>query len=244
MKGALYLTDAYRKEFDSSVSSHVPGGVILEETGFYPTGGGQPSDRGQLVSAEGRPWPVASVEKSEQGIVHRIEGELPPVGTKVHGVLDWDLRYSHMRYHTCLHILSGVVFHRFGSVITGNQIYPDKARMDLSLPEFTPQVADEIIAEVNRVVERNLPVEVRSISRAAADQDPNLVRVSRNLMPDVSEVRLIDIVGFDVQADGGTHVRSTSEVGQVRLLKTENKGSKNKRLYVVAEPPALGGSPP
>lgn len=242
MTTALYLNDAYLQRFDSKVTSAQEGGVLLESTAFYPAGGGQPCDRGELRSAGGARWAITAVEKSNGEILHRIAGDLPGEGTSVQGFLDWDLRYAHMRYHTCLHILSGVVFHRFGSVITGNQIYADRARMDLTLAEFSPTFAQDIIGEVNAVVARKLPVSVRFLPREEADRDPNLVRVSRDLMPDVREVRLIDIEGFDVQADGGTHVANTQEVGEVRLLKTENKGSKNKRLYVTVAP-AVNASP-
>ena len=232
MRGALYLTDAYRKEFDSTVTVSFADGIVLEETVFYPAGGGQPSDQGEIVSELGDRWKVISVEKSGNEILHKVEGVPPTVGTKVHGTLDWNLRYAHMRYHTCLHLLSGVVFHKYGSAITGNQIYADRARMDLTLNEFTPTFAQDIIREVNEVAGRHLPVSVRFLNREEADRDPALVRVARNLMPDVKEVRLIDIEGFDVQADGGTHVANTREVGKIQLLKTENKGARNKRLYV------------
>jgi misacylated tRNA(Ala) deacylase len=233
MTEGLYLRDAYRRSFDAFVSSSAPGEVELSATAFYPTGGGQPSDRGRLVSSEGRSWDVVGVEKGPSGSIrHRIDGELPSTGSAVQGEIDWPLRYAHMRYHTCLHILSGVVFHRFGSGITGGQIYADRARMDLSLPEFGRDTAEGLLADVNRVVREDRPIQVRFLSRAEAANDPTLVRVASELMPDVEEVRLIDIGGFDVQADGGTHVRSTREVGEVSLLKIENKGAKNKRLYV------------
>jgi Ser-tRNA(Ala) deacylase AlaX len=239
MGEALYLRDAYRREFDSVVVRSRPDALFLETTAFYPAGGGQPSDQGELASPDGGRWKVLRVEKGPEGIAHAVEGTPPPEGTRVHGAIDWKLRHAHMRYHTCLHILSGVVFHQFGSVITGNQIYPDKARMDLTLPDFSPEVAARIVDEVNAVARRGLPVTVRFLTKAQAEADPSLVRVARELMPQVDEVRLIDIEGFDVQADGGTHVANTRELGEVRLLKTENKGAKNKRIYVVlGEPPA------
>jgi Ser-tRNA(Ala) deacylase AlaX len=241
MAEALYLRDAYLREFDARIERTVADGVVLDTTAFYPAGGGQPSDRGELVAQDGRRWTVARAEKRPEGIVHVTEGGGPPDGTVVHGTVDWALRYAHMRYHTCLHILSGVVFHQFGSVITGNQIYPDKARMDLSLPEFTPAAAARIVEGVNDVVRQEHPVSVRFLTRSQAEADPSLVRVARELMPDLEEVRLIDIEGFDVQADGGTHVANTREVGEVRLMKTENKGARNKRLYVEVGPPPSPG---
>ncbi len=241
MTRGLYLRDAYAREADSKVTVSRPGEVELDSTVFYPAGGGQPSDVGTLRGPDGSTLRVNRVEKREGAIVHVVEGTPLSEGALVHGSIDWPLRYAHMRYHTCLHILSGVVFHRFGSGITGGQIYPDRARMDLSLPELNREVADGVVAEMNRVVERDLPIAVRFLPREEAMKDPSLVRVARELLPDVQEVRLIDIQGFDVQADGGTHVRSSKEVGTVSLLSLENKGAKNKRLYLKLGPPISEG---
>ncbi len=236
MSEALYLHDAYLRESTGRVEASRPGEVVLDRTVFYPTGGGQPSDVGRLVSDDGRVYPVVAVEKSPEGILHRIEGEAPPVGSVVREELDWPVRYRHMRYHTCLHILSGVVYRRFRAGITGGQIYEDRARMDLSLPEFNATVAGEVVETMNEVVREGRPIHVRFLSREAAGADPALIRVARELLPDVSQIRVIDIEGFDVQADGGTHVASTAEVGEIRLLKIENKGARNKRLYLTLDP--------
>jgi misacylated tRNA(Ala) deacylase len=141
---ALYLTDAYRRAFSSRVVASLPEGLVLETTAFYPEGGGQPCDRGTLHWGEGRAFPVLEVRKTAQMIVHRGEGELPPIDAEVAGQLDWTRRYAHMRCHTCLHILSEVVFHRFGSGITGGQIYQDPARMDLSLPDLEAGTVEEM----------------------------------------------------------------------------------------------------
>ena len=232
----LYLTDAYLREFDARVVAVHPGGVVLDRTAFHPTGGGQPADAGLLRDATGRSWEVADVVASASGVLHHGEGTPPPVDEPVHGAIDWNRRYAYMRYHTCLHILSGVVFHRFGSDITGGQIYPDRARMDLSIPNFDRAVADEIVAEVNSVVGQGLPVEVRWVPRDELRRNPGLVRVDTQLLPDVETLRVIDIHGFDAQADGGTHVRSTGEVGPVTLQRIENKGARNKRLYLTLGP--------
>ncbi|MFZ0829764.1 MAG: alanyl-tRNA editing protein [Thermoplasmata archaeon] len=237
MTDGLYLHDAYLREFDARVVTSAAGEIVLDRTAFHPEGGGQPSDTGRLTSSASTAWTVTSVAKSPAGIVHRIDGPLPPVGEALHGAIDWDRRYTCMRYHTCLHILSGVVYHRFGSDITGGQIYLDRARMDLSLPEFDRNVADQVVAEVNHVVQRNFPISVRFVPRADLERNPGLVRVDAELVPDVQELRVIDIQGFDAQADGGTHLRSTGEVGPVTLQKIENKGARNKRLYLSLGPP-------
>ncbi|MCI4352779.1 MAG: alanyl-tRNA editing protein [Thermoplasmata archaeon] len=239
MTEALYLVDAYLREFDARVVAASAGAAILDRTAFYPEGGGQPADVGRLIGRSGSEWAITDVAKSAEGIVHRFEGPSPPMGETVHGAVDWNRRYAHMRYHTCLHILSGVVYHQYGSDITGGQIYIDRARMDLSLPNFDRVLAETVVAEVNRIVDQALTVSVRFVPRDELDRDPGLVRVEAQLVPDVRELRVIDIQGFDAQADGGTHVRSTAEVGPVTLQKIENKGARNKRLYLSLEPAKL-----
>ncbi len=243
MTDALYLTDAYLREFDARVVSDSEHGLVLDRTAFYPAGGGQPADSGSLRGPDGVVSRVVDVRKAPEGIVHVLESPSPRnPGTSVAGAIDWELRLAHMRLHTALHILSGVVFRRFGSGITGSQIYHDRARMDLAIPGFDRTVAEALIEGVNGVVREDHPVRVRFLARADALKDPSLVRVAQELLPDVETIRLIDIEGFDVQADGGTHVAHTREVGAVRLEKIENKGSKNKRLYLTAGPP--DGAPP
>lgn len=240
---ALYLSDAYLRTFEATVVSASPGGVELDRTVFYPTGGGQPADRGQLRSADGKSVGVVEVRKTSGGILHQLDNPTAfSPGDPVSGEIDWARRFAHMRYHTALHILSGVVYRGIGrgisgSQITGNQITAERARMDFSIPEFDRAVAEELIEGVNEVVRERRPVKVRSLPRAEAEKDPTLVRVAQELMPDVEVVRLIDIEGFDVQADGGTHVANTSEVGVARLERIENKGSRNKRLYLTLDPP-------
>jgi misacylated tRNA(Ala) deacylase len=237
MTDGLYLRDAYLREFDARVVAVTGSDVILDRTAFYPEGGGQPADQGQLESKSGHSWRVTAVSKSSEGIVHHVEGPPVAVGDTLHGRVDWDRRYAHMRYHTCLHILSGVVYHRFKSDITGGQIYLDRARMDLSIPDFDRNLAEQVVADVNRVVGQDLPIAVRFVPREELSRNPGLVRVDAQLMPDVQELRVIDIQGFDVQADGGTHLRATGEVGPVILQKIENKGARNKRLYLTLGSP-------
>lgn len=238
MTEGLYLTDAYATEFDSPLAGVRPEGWLLARTLFYPTGGGQPCDVGELRDTSGGVWKVEGVEKSAEGILHKVASAPPPPrdGTPLRGSIDWARRHSNMRYHTALHILSGVVYRRWKSGITGGQIYADRARMDFSLPDFGRPLAEELIGEMNRVVGEARPIHVRFLPREEAERDPSLVRVAATLMPDVREVRLIDIEGFDVQADGGTHVRTTREVGEVRLDRIENKGARNKRLYLTLGP--------
>ncbi len=238
MTDALYLNDAYLTRFDAEVVGASPEGILLDRTAFYPSGGGQPADRGEFSWGDGGRARVRDVQKTPAGIVHVLDPPSPDlaVGTRVSGTVDWTLRFAHMRYHTALHILSGVVFRTVGSGITGNQISAERARMDFSLPGFDRSLADSLIEGVNAVVREERPVTVRFLPRSEALQDPTLVRVAQELLPDVATVRLIDIEGFDVQADGGTHVANTREVGAVRLERIENKGSRNKRLYLTVAP--------
>jgi misacylated tRNA(Ala) deacylase len=240
MTEELYLVDAYAREFDSTVIAAESSDVILDRTVFHPEGGGQPADSGTLTAGDRRSWTVSGSVPATAGPLHRVNGTPPAVGEAVHGTIDWDRRYAYMRYHTCLHILSGVVFHRFGSDITGGQIYLDRARMDLSIPNFDRGVAEQVVGEVNEVVRRALPIVVRFVPRDELVRNPGLVRVDVQLVPDVERLRVIDIQGFDAQADGGTHVRSTAEVGPVTLQKIENKGARNKRLYLTLVPAASG----
>jgi len=235
---ALYLTDAYLKRFEARVSTVSSEGVVLDRTAFYPAGGGQPADSGKIVQSDGTSIGVVDVRKAPTGILHVPERTttLSP-GDPVTGEIDWSRRFAHMRYHTALHVLSGVVFRRVGSGITGNQISADRARMDFWMPGFDRPLAETLIEGVNEVVREQRPVTVRFLSRAEAARDPTLVRVAQELMPDVETVRLIDIEGFDVQADGGTHVANTREVGMAHLERIENKGARNKRLYLTLDAP-------
>ncbi len=239
MTEALYLTDAYRTRFEARVVGVAPEGLLLDRTAFYPAGGGQPADTGQLSVGGEEGVRVTDVRKTSEGILHVVApSPTRSMGAPVSGTVDWLRRFAHMRYHTALHILSGVVFRTIGSGITGNQIGEERARMDFSLPGFDRALAETLIDGVNAVVRERRPVTVRFLPREVALRDPSLVRVAQELLPDVETVRLIDIEGFDVQADGGTHVANTSEVGTVRLERIENKGARNKRLYLTTDPTA------
>lgn len=189
------------------------------------------SDRGTLT-ADGKTWPVISVEKRES-VFHTVEGDPPPVGTQVHGTVDWEFRYQMMRTHSALHVLCGVIYNRFGSQVTGCQMYPDRARMDFTLADLTPDRVGEIEDLTNRSIDEGLPIRVRFIPRREANLMPELIRTKINLVPeDVDPVRTVEIVGLDLQADGGTHVANTMEIGGIRITKTENKGRENRRLEI------------
>jgi misacylated tRNA(Ala) deacylase len=237
----LYLSDHYLKEFDATIVE-VPNSsvLILDRTAIYARGGGQPSDRGKLLLENGIVLDVVEATKNDGKVQHQIATELSEsqrselLGGKVHGMIDWDLRYKHMRHHTALHILSGVVFLKFNSRITGGQIYPDRARLDLSLADLGKERQALIEQEMNRIVEEDREVKTLWLDREEALKRSELYRLSADLLPKgIEKLRIVDIVGFDAQLDGGTHVARTGEIGKIRISKTENKGKENKRIEII-----------
>jgi misacylated tRNA(Ala) deacylase len=236
----LYATDAYAREFDSDVvavdeSAHA---VALAATLFFPTGGGQPHDTGRLDLPTGAAA-VTTVAKDRQGVAWHTLSEdspLPEVGTRVHGTLDWERRYLLMRTHTALHVLNGVIWLDHGAQVTGANMTPGEGRLDFELAAMSQEFGRAVAARVNEQVERDLPVRVVFLPRSEADRDPSLIRLKANLIPrSVDPLRVIDIVGLDRQADGGTHVASTGEIGTVRVTKVESKGKANKRVRIALE---------
>jgi misacylated tRNA(Ala) deacylase len=232
----LYSTDAYARSFDATVAAVTPdGGVILDRTAFYPTGGGQPHDTG-VLSWDGGSGAVVEVRKAGPEVVHRLEGQGPAVGTRIHGEIDWERRYALMRHHTALHSMSGVIYQLYGATVTGGQMYPDRARMDFQLPDLSPDRLQHIEERTNELMLEGHAVSVRFLPREEAFQIPDLIRTRINLLPEGIEViRVVNIEGIDQQADGGTHVANTREVGRVHIAGTENKGKGNKRLEIVLE---------
>lgn len=232
----LYASDAYVRSFDATVMEVTPeGAVILDRTAFYPTGGGQPHDTGAL-SWENGSCGVVEVRKSGDQVVHRVEGTAPTTGTSVKGAIDWDRRYALMRHHTALHSMSGVIYQLFGSTVTGGQMYPDRARMDFQLPDLSQERLQQIEVRTNELLVEGHPVSIRFLPRAEAFEIPDLIRTKVNLLPPGIEViRVVNIEGIDQQADGGTHVANTREVGRVRIAGSENKGKGNKRIEIVLE---------
>jgi misacylated tRNA(Ala) deacylase len=228
MTELLYLHDAYQREFDAAVVAGRDDAVALDVTAFYPTGGGQPHDTGTLAGGA-----VVDVRKAGDVVWHTIDGPLPGKGERVRGEVDWDRRHALMRTHTALHVLCGVIWNEWGTSVTGGNMEPLAARMDFEfdpLPEgFGPRV-EEL---VNRELAEARPIEVSFLPREQALGDEDLIRTKVNLIPEsVREIRVVDIVGLDKQADGGTHVRSTDEVGRVQVVKTESKGKGNKRIRI------------
>jgi misacylated tRNA(Ala) deacylase len=226
----LYMRDAYLKSFEATVTDRdeETRRVALDRTAFYPTGGGQPHDTGVLAGL-----PVLDVRKQDDVVWHSLggDGPVPRVGQAVHGDLDWSRRHELMRTHTCLHVLCGVIWRQWGKSVTGGNMEPLSARMDFEfdpLPEGFGALVEQL---VNAELEADRPIVVSFLPRDAVSLDADLVRTKANLVPEtVREIRVVDIVGLDKQADGGTHVRSTGEVGRARVVKTESKGKGNKRV--------------
>jgi misacylated tRNA(Ala) deacylase len=227
---SLYLRNAYLRSFDARVVAVDDDGrrVALDCSAFYPTGGGQPNDTGTLGDAQ-----VVDVRKEGDVVWHTLDGPLPRVGDEVHGEIDWERRHALMRTHTSLHVLGGVIWNEWRVAATGNNMTPLSARIDY---EFDP-LPDGFAARLEELIEAEIradrPIVVSFLPRGVTDVDPELIRTKANLIPaSVTEVRVVDIVGLDKQADGGTHVRSTGEIGRVAVTKTESKGKGNKRIRI------------
>jgi misacylated tRNA(Ala) deacylase len=230
----LYLTDAYLREFDAAVT-HVDDGrrVALDRSAFYPTGGGQPHDTGILVVG-GRSAKVTDVRKEGPFVWHTLEvdHDLAP-GDTVHAALDWPRRHALMRTHTALHILCGVIWHRWEVPVTGGNMEPLQARMDFEFDPLPESFAETVTELVNAEIVADRRIAIEFLERDAAFADDDLIRTKVNLIPaGVQVIRVVDIVGLDRQADGGTHVRTTGEVGGFEVVRTESKGKGSKRLRV------------
>ncbi len=232
MTEILCYTDSYLREFEARVLDVTPRGVVLDRTAFYPGGGGQPSDTGFLRASDDE-YRVTNISRAGGQTVHELDREPPPAGTAVLGEIDWDRRYRLMRTHTALHILCGVVWRDYEAHVTGGNMAPLAARMDFELEQMSADFASEVEARINAEVAAARAIEIKTLPRQEALQIPDLIRTKINLLPSaVNEIRIVDIVGLDLQADGGTHVANTSEVGHIRVVGHQSKGRINKRLRI------------
>lgn len=229
----LCALDSYIRDCTATVVAVEGNEVALGETPFYPGGGGQPHDTGKLVAGD-HTWNVVAVRKDDQYIWHTLEGAaLPSVGDRVLSEVDWPRRYLLMRTHTALHMLSAIAYRDYGAVVTGGNMTPGEGHLDFEIQNFTPELAQAMIRKVNAEVDQARDVSVYFLPRAEAFALPDLVRTKTNLVPEgVAEVRIVEIAGLDRQADGGTHVQNTEEVGEVHLVKTRSKGATNKRIVI------------
>ena len=230
----LFLRDAYLRTFDATVTAvDDDGRIALDRTGFYATGGGQPNDTGVLRLGDVA-HNVTNVRKEGVAVWHVVaDAHEISAGDTVSGELDWDRRHELMRTHTALHILCGVIWNEWGVSVTGGNMEPLTARMDFEFDPLPDGFADRVTELVNAEIAADRPIEVSFLARGEAVTDADLIRTKVNLIPEfVTEIRVVDIVGLDKQADGGTHVASTSEVGTFEVTKTESKGKGNKRVRI------------
>ncbi len=241
MSENLCYTDAYARQADAVVvetdaDAHA---VLLDRTVFYPGGGGQPADTGRLIGSSGGAWTVVGAKKRGDDIWHTIaeSEELPATDTAVSAEIDWDRRHRLMRTHSALHVLCGVVWRDHAASVTGGNMEPLSGRMDFEFETMSGELVGEIEARVNEEVDADREIRVAILPREEAFAIPDLIRTKINLLPEgIAEVRTIEIVGLDLQADGGTHVARTSEIGRVRVTGYESKGRINKRIRIALDP--------
>lgn len=239
MTQLLYQTDSYLKSNNATITQVLPEehAIIVDQTVFYPGGGGQPADYGTL-KWENTTSPLLKIKKSQDDVLLFLPPEvaLPQVGTKVECILDWERRYQLMRTHSAMHVLCGVIFRDYGATVTGGDMDPLKGRMDFEFETMHKELVTAIEEAVNKEVQLAHPIKVKILPREEAFQIPDLIRTKINLLPEgIQFVRTVEIVGLDLQADGGTHVNNTSEIGHIRVVDYKSKGKINKRIYIELE---------
>jgi misacylated tRNA(Ala) deacylase len=236
MTELLYHVNAYMKHFEATVREVSEEGVVLDQTAFYAGGGGQPCDYGTLKAGE-KQVNVVEMKRKDGKLWHILEGGTLNVGEDVLGEIDWPRRYQLMRTHTAMHILCGVIWRDYGASVTGGNMQPLSGRMDFEFETMRRELVDEIEVKINQEVEAGREVRTKILPREEAFQIPDLIRTKINLLPEgIKEVRVVEIVGLDLQADGGTHVANTKEVEKIRIVDYKSKGAINKRLVVSLEP--------
>ncbi|HIE14711.1 TPA: alanyl-tRNA editing protein [Candidatus Bathyarchaeota archaeon] len=236
MTKALYLEDSYLKECDSKVMSIKDDRfIILDQTIFYPGGGGQPHDTG-IIKRGNKVFKVLNVKKQEGEILHEVDKAGLKPGDLVHCIIDWDRRYKLMRSHTAAHVFASLLCRETGALITGNQLDIDKIRFDFNLKEFSRDLLKTYIDKANEILMKDIPVKWYELPREEALKIPGVIRMAKALPPKIPKLRIVEIVGVDIEADGGTHVKNLKEVGQLSMLKAVNKGKNNRRVYFTLIP--------
>ena len=230
MTETIFFEDCYAKECDSAVVAAEGNKVELDRTIFCYQGGGQPSDTGKITSG-GEGYAVVDVKKENGTIMHYLDRPGLKSGDKVHCTIDWDRRHKLMRYHTAAHILSAIVNKKTGALITGNQIGVDQARFDFDLENFDREKMSEYVKDANDAIKRNMAVRMYFLPREEAMKITGVVKLANALPPQVQQLRIVEIGDVDTQADGGTHVGNTSEIGQIEIIRMDNKGKSNRRVY-------------
>ena len=220
----------YIKEFDATVTKNKKDYVCLDQTAFYPLGGGQPSDTG-ILKWDNNETIVKEVIKKGDSVQHIIEGEKPPVGAKVHAILDWDRRYDHMKMHTAQHIISGIIFDDYHARTVGNQIHAEYSRVDFHPANFTNEDLEKIKNKFNEIVKQNLPIKIYDEERECLEKRVDQQRAHLDLLPKfITKLRIVEVESFDICPCAGTHVRNTSEIQKIDKLKKETKGKDKTRI--------------
>lgn len=235
----LYQKDSYLKEFSAKVLEVRDNALILDQTAFAPKGGGLQSDLGEIHTPEGKIYHIREVLSKSGEVLHYLQEELQEdlVGKEIKGVIDWERRYRQMRLHTTIHAIAGVLYKKYGSSVTGGNITPEKARVDFEIDHLRQERVEEIKNAINQIIAEDHKISVHFMPREEALKHPELIRTKVNLIPDyVKIIRVVEIEGVDIEADGGVHVASTKEIGEFVPLKSENRGKNNKRLYFTVKP--------
>ena len=236
MVKALYMDDSYLKEWDATIESISQDKfIILDRTAFYPKGGGVEWDTGTITTKTNEAFKVVFTGKFSGKISHEVDKPGLHKGDNVHCALDWDRRYLLMRYHTATHVLSGVLFKEYDLKVTGNQLTTEKARMDLNMEEMNPDLIKTAIQQSNDIITQNLPIEIYYKSRTEAEKEPDLFKLAIGFPHNIDTLRIVDIKGFDRQADGGCHIKNLKEIGTIIFQEYKNKGKNFKRVYFTIE---------
>lgn len=230
------MDDSYLKEWNTEVKSVSKDKfIVLDKTAFYPRGGGVEWDTGTLATEDGNEFDVVFTGKFSGEISHEVDKKGLKVGDKVHCTLNWERRYLLMRYHTAAHVLSGVFFNEYNLRITGNQLTTEKGRLDLNMDEMNVDLIKKVISKSNEIIKKDFPVEIYYKSREEAEKDPDLFKLAAGFSHDIDTIRIVDIKGFDRQADGGCHVKTLHEIGKIRFKDAVSKGKNFKRVYFTLE---------
>lgn len=233
MARALYMDDSYLKNWNAKVLNVTDDKyIVLDKTAFYPKGGGQPWDEGFIIKDDEK-FKVIYVGKFSGKISHEVDKPGLKEGDEVNCEINWERRYTFMRYHTASHLISNILYNRAGAKITGNQIELDKTRMDFSMKDYSPEKLREFVDEANRIIEKNLPITINYMTKDEVLGRPELARLAVGLPENIKEFRIVNIGEIDEQVDGGTHVNTLKEIGNIEVIKTINKGKNNRRMYFV-----------
>ncbi|NHV06080.1 MAG: alanyl-tRNA editing protein [Thaumarchaeota archaeon] len=238
MTKLLYMDNSYLKEFEAEIVEVSNEEIVLDQTAFYPRGGGLPEDTGVILKGEEK-YIVDQVRKEGDKVFHHVANLGLSTGDKVRGIIDWEKRYTIMRMHTGIHALASVFNKKTGALITGNQVGVDKSRLDVNIEKFDRKLIEEVFSETNQELAKGRNVKIYYLPREEAFKIPGIVKLAEAMPPDVEKLRIVEIEGLDIQADGGPHVSNTKEVGELVLNKVENKGKNNRRVYFTLKPEKL-----